>query len=235
MNSFDIAITSFVNQFSQNSWLFDKFVASVAGNSLLKGGVLVAVIWWAWFEREDRYSHNRKHIIATLVGSIVAMAFAKGLTVTLPFRLRPMDEERMRFLLPHEWEPEVLSAWSSFPSDHAVLFFSLSAGLLFAHRRVGMLAILYTALVIAFPRLYLGLHYATDIIGGAVVGIAFAVIANTYLVENKYVRSIVDLSASRPSLFYPVFFVFAYQIADNFAPSRALARGAFVAIQSILG
>jgi undecaprenyl-diphosphatase len=51
-----------------------------------------------------------------------------------------------------------------------VLFFTLAFGMWLASRAAGVLAIAYVALVISFPRVYLGFHYPTDILGGALIG-----------------------------------------------------------------
>jgi len=234
LNFFDFAIISYVNQFSQHSWLFDKTIGFLAQNGLVKGGVLTTIIWWAWFKREDRHSHNREHIISTLFGGVIAIALARALAVTLPFRLRPLHEEVLHFLLPFGMAPQRLEGWSSFPSDHAVLFFTLATGLAFILRKVGIFALFYSILFICFPRLYLGLHYPTDIIAGAAIGITIALIVNIYFVEKKTIQSIVNISSSKPNLFYPLFFLFTYQIADMFGSSRHLVDGIFKLIQIII-
>ena len=76
MNIFDFQIITFINQFSQHSWIFDKLIGSLSYNNLLKGGILSTIIWWAWFKSEDRHSHNREYIISTLLSCFVAMALA---------------------------------------------------------------------------------------------------------------------------------------------------------------
>jgi len=234
MNFFDSEIITCVNRFSQHSWLFDKIIVSLVGNHLLKGGVLAIIIWWAWFKEEDHHVHNRKHIISTLFSCVIALALGRALALTLPFRLRPLHQEGLHFLLPYGADPTMLETWSSFPSDHAVLFFTLSTGLLFISRQAGTFALFYTILFICLPRVYLGLHYPTDIIAGAIIGMAIALIGNIYLARNKKIQTIENWSYSKPYIFYPIFFLVTYQIADMFDDVRALFNGILKVIQSIV-
>lgn len=233
MNFFDTEIITYINQFSQYSWRIDKTIRFLAGNNLMKGGVLIAFIWWAWFRKDDRHQAVRQHVISTLLGCILAITLARGLAAMLPFRFRPMHEAALHFVLPLGGNPEALEGWSSFPSDHGVLFFALSTGLLFIERSAGLLAICYTTIFIAFPRIYLGLHYPTDIIGGAMIGIAIAIMANRHLANKRPVQSIVNLSDSKPHFFYPLFFLLTYQIADLFHSSRHMAGETFQILRRI--
>jgi undecaprenyl-diphosphatase len=222
MNAFDINITTYINQFSQNSWVFDQVISFLSGSTLLKGGILVTIIWWAWFKSDEHQLHNREHIISTLLCSFIGELLSRILSLTLPFRFRPLHEESLVFLIPYGMEETKFDGWSSFPSDHAVLFFALSTGLLFVSRKAGAFALAYTALFIAFPRIYLGLHYPTDIIAGAVIGMTISLLGNIYLVRSKSLKSITNWSFSRPDFFYPVFFILTYQIADLFSGVRSI-------------
>jgi len=65
-----------------------------------------------------------------------------------------------------------VSSRDVFPSDHAVLFFALATGLFMAHRKLGIAAYAWVIVAICFPRLYLGIHWPTDVIAGAAVGVA---------------------------------------------------------------
>lgn len=231
MNGFDLGIIHFLNAFARHSALFDNIVVFLSGNNLLKGGVLVALMWWVWFNDEERRSDNRQYLISTLIASLVAIVVARALALLLPFRNRPMHEDGVGFVLPFGLKPETLDGWSSFPSDHATLFFCLSAGLTFISRRLGTFAFAYTAAVITLPRWYLGLHYPTDSLAGAAVGIVIAVLMNRHIQPNGLIQKIVDWSETRPGLFYPVFFLLNCQIVTMFTESRGLARAVLLFIQ----
>ncbi len=254
MNFFDLGIIEFLNQFSQDSWVFDKAVGLVEKNGLLKGGVVMALFWFAWFRSSGK--DDRRSIVSTLVAAVLAMASARMLAAVLPFRARPLHEDNLDFELPHGLVASTLDGWSSFPSDHAVLFVCLSVGLLFVSRGLGLFAILYTFVVIGVPRVYLGLHYPTDILAGALLGAAFAVFGNLYLARTRLVSALVRMSdlnvpkrpdgagglrAQRdrtvsdgiPGIFYPLFFLFSYQVADMFSASRAMLGAVGTLVKSV--
>jgi undecaprenyl-diphosphatase len=177
----------------------------MSGCQLLKGGGLVAIIWWGWFKSNGRQAQAREHIIATLFSCFIAMLLARVLASTLPFRPRPLHDNTLVFLRPYGMGETEIEHWSSFPSDHAVLFFSLCTGIFFISNKAGAFAFTYTVLFIALPRIYLGLHYPSDIVVGAVIGITIALIGNVYLIRSNGVKSIINFSVSKPDIFYPVF------------------------------
>lgn len=226
MNSFDFEIITFFNRFSQHAGTFDALVGILSVNHLVKGGVLAMLLWWAWFTTWEANAQNRERITCTLFSCVFGFILARVLALTLPFRLRPRHDPNLPFLLPQGADSTLLDGWSSFPSDYAVLFFALSTGLFFISRRAGVFAFVYTTVMICLPRIYLGLHYPTDIIAGAGVGIAVAAIANIFLVKNRHIRSVVGWSHRKPARFYPLFFLLTYQIADMFDSSKAVLAGA---------
>ncbi len=63
----------------------------------------------------------------------------------------------------------------SFPSGHTSSAFAACAAILFLNRKIGIPAMVFAALM-GFSRIYVEVHYCTDIIGGAIVGIIYAVI-----------------------------------------------------------
>jgi undecaprenyl-diphosphatase len=63
----------------------------------------------------------------------------------------------------------------SFPSDHSVIAGALAMGLLLFDVRWGIAATLL-ALLLAFSRVYVGVHYPGDVVAGLLMGAAIAVI-----------------------------------------------------------
>ncbi len=71
----------------------------------------------------------------------------------------------------------------SFPSGHTMNGFAAATVLFFHYRKAGVAALLLAA-TIAFSRMYLFVHYPTDIIGGIIVGVADAWLV--YTIVRKF-------------------------------------------------
>lgn len=219
MNAFDLSIIQAINQLSRISWSFDHAMVFLASAHLLKGGLFMLALWWLWF-RTGAGSQTRGHVISTLFSAFTAIAAGRILALSLPYRARPLHETAFEFLPPHGMAGNFLEGWSSFPSDHAVLFFALSTSLFFLSRKVGVIAFAYAILFISFPRVYLGFHYPTDILAGAAIGIAIAFAGNSKFIKRAVAAPALRSSMLRPGVFYPVLFFATFQIAEMFESTR---------------
>ncbi len=177
-------------------------------------------LWWVWFKEKNSQGDNREHIISTLLGSFVGMFIVRILANKLPYRARPILNPENHLVSAYSFNKDLFDNLSSFPSDHATLFFALSAGLLYSSRKVGVVALLYTTVFIAFPRVYLGLHYPSDILGGALVGVLTIMVFNLNYFEINVSRRLLKASKYKEHVFYPLFFLLTYQIADMFISTR---------------
>lgn len=222
MNSFDLTIIQFFNRFAQHSWAFDKAVNLLSGTHLLKGAVLAAALWWAWYRPEREQDRARRHVTLTIVASAIAVALGKALQMVVGYRPRPLHQPDLHLVLPYGVSPELMKDWSAFPSDHAVMFFALSTGLWFVSRRAGWLALAFSTFIVCLPRIYLGLHHPSDLIAGAALGSVVAVLVNRTLVDARWVTRVVSWARARPQWANPLLFFVTYQLAEMFDDLRSI-------------
>ena len=80
----------------------------------------------------------------------------------------------------------------SFPSDHAAIAFGLAFGVYLWNRRWGA-ALLIGACLVALGRVYVGVHYPSDVLAGAAIGAAAALIVHrlTHLLFKKQIKEII--------------------------------------------
>ena len=74
------------------------------------------------------------------------------------------------------------SAFYSFPSGHVIAAFSI---LPFLETKKEKIVWLVIAFVIGISRLYLGVHYLSDVIAGILIGLAFALLAKKIAYKPK--------------------------------------------------
>lgn len=102
------------------------------------------------------------------------LAAALAVLVNVPIR---GFVERPRPFRTHEGLEVLVSGKTdySFVSDHATITMAMAVALFVAHRKFGVVGILL-ALLEGFCRVYMGVHYPTDVVGGFALGTAVALL-----------------------------------------------------------
>ena len=131
--------------------------------------VIVAQLAASWFIRAGMGEQRRIAVYSALVSAGIALAIALMIQRVYDHPRPFVDRTDYVLLMRH-------AADSSFPSEHATAAFAISAAAGLYRQRLGILMLLI-ACVIAFSRVYVGVHYPADVGAGAAIGVvsAFAV------------------------------------------------------------
>ncbi len=225
MTGLDLEIIQWFNQYSQNSEIFDGLVVVLNRYHLLRGVVLVGLLWWAWTAAHTRLVTQDLALVRIVLGLVVAIAAGRALQNMLPDRPRPVHDPELAFQVPGGFSgADALEGWSSFPSDHAVVAMALVVAVLHLDRLLGLLALVWAVGVVLLPRIYLGLHYPSDIVGGAVLGAAVMALALRAPQPAWLAPELAGLEDRHRGPAYAGFFVFSYLCASMFSDVRELLR-----------
>ena len=155
MYKFDVAVTGAINGLAGAFPTIDLILIWL---SSLGVPILVLAVGVQWWRRA-----NRRGVRHTLVAS--GLSFLLGVALNqvillLVHRIRPYDQGVTHLLIAPSADP-------SFPSDHATAAISIAATFMLNGLRRTGLAFLAAALLVMISRVYIGTHYASDVVGGA--------------------------------------------------------------------
>lgn len=230
MGNLDRAALHAINQWVGRVPAFDSAMIELVDLALLKGVVLMVAYAALWFAAAPR-SLRRRQLLAGMMGIVATGVVARFLQHALPFHNRPLHTPDFAFHLVAGQNPDALNHWGSFPSDHAAFFGAIVVVLALQSRALGIGAFLWTLLVVCFPRLYLGYHWPSDLIGGLVLGALVAATVVRTMQSSVLVARLEAAELRRPALFYGTAFALVYQVATSFNELRRLAAGSGVLVR----
>jgi|tagenome__1003787_1003787.scaffolds.fasta_scaffold20708806_1 membrane-associated phospholipid phosphatase len=172
---FDLPILKFVTELAGKSHLLDHTINALSRFDTFKGVFLMCLFWYVWAEAPANewpglQEQRQKRLVLILVGSVLLGGVSRLLQIGLHVHQRPLLSNLGLPFPVTAFPTESLSAWNSFPSDHVMIFFALGTGLWSINRKVGAITFVWTLIVVGLPRIYLGIHYPSDVIFGALFG-----------------------------------------------------------------
>lgn len=108
------------------------------------------------------FKNYRKSGAGMAVSLLFSLLFTNIVLKNLVARVRPFNADPTLDNLVHE------DSWS-FPSGHTSASFAAALSLIYFHKKEGIAAVILATLI-ALSRVYICVHYPTDVLGGIVVG-----------------------------------------------------------------
>ncbi len=136
------------------AWLLA--LATFTADYVLYGVPLILVaLWLGGKHREAAVKALFVTLIALGIGQLIGLVYVHPRPFMIP--------------LGHSFAQHL--ADTSFPSDHGILFFSVSLALMLGGLRLLGAAVLVLGLTVAWSRVYLGIHFPFDMVGALLVAI----------------------------------------------------------------
>lgn len=155
-------INGLAGHFAPLDWLM-KGIAN--DYFILVGLCLVLLALWVWGGGVEQRDKNQKAVFCASISLGIAQGFV-GICNALLFRERPFTELPTNLLF---YQPTD----SSFPSNSVAIVFAVAFAIFLANRKAGSF-LLILACLHAFSRVYVGIHYPSDVLAGAAMGVFIA-------------------------------------------------------------
>ncbi|MFB3921522.1 MAG: phosphatase PAP2 family protein [Terriglobia bacterium] len=167
----------------QRSKLFDLAIQSGIRHDVLGGFWFAAALFVFWLQAaRGNDPQKRVRILTVLVGSIftVILTLVASSVISWP---QPIRHHDLAGLFPKYIDRNPIT--NSFPSQSTALYASIAAGVYSLHKVTGTLLWTAVILFVAFPRMYVGGHYLSDVIAGLLLALLGYAIAR-YGLESRF-------------------------------------------------
>jgi membrane-associated phospholipid phosphatase len=191
-------------------------------DSTVQGVIVVSLLWGCWF---SSVKESRARLVSGIFAAVLAALFAGLLQDILPMSSKPIFDPLLALDPPagldeiaNDRAAGSFSNSPTFPSQRTAMFGGLAITILLVQRNLGLLALGCT-LAAEFSRVYLGLHYPTDIVGSLALAGALVWVAQIARISKLGVP-FVWWEGVFPSTFYMCAFLASYQMTTAFEGLR---------------
>jgi undecaprenyl-diphosphatase len=164
----DTSITQWINGFAGQSAVLDQLIIDITNFGVPMMVLLVVMQWWVASPRPAARQNALKAGLTFLLGLGLAQVM-----LLFIHRMRPYDASISHLIV----APTV--DWS-FPSDHAIASFGIAFAYALSGFRRAALIYFGLALLVCFSRIFVGMHYVSDVLGGALVAFAAAIVVKRF-------------------------------------------------------
>jgi len=175
---FDANIFEVINNLANRLKIIDGLLIFLA-NYLPYLMVIFLIILFC-FPQKDKIK-NRVMVLLALISAFIARFGVKSLIVIFYNRPRPYVNLPFAHKLISIRPIEDLH---SFPSGHTIFFFALSTIIYSFNKNLGLIFFICSSLM-GITRIFVGVHWPSDILWGAILGVIVGIIVKQIYFKNK--------------------------------------------------
>lgn len=161
MDTLNRAIFILINATPASALWLIKLAQFIAKDLILIVPIL-NVLLWLWGKKEQMH-FQRRLLLKANMALLYALIISACVSHLLPYP-RPFAAG-----FGHQFLNHIANA--SYPSDHGTIIFTFALAFICWHKRWSGLILLFIACAIAWARVYLGIHWPLDMLGGLLVGL----------------------------------------------------------------
>lgn len=170
---YDVKIFEAVNGLAIHSKILDLLGIFLADYlPYLLGVFLLSFLFWP----KENKMKNRAMVLVSIVAALIARYAVKSMILIFYNRPRPYvnlsSAHKLIFMSPTD-------NLQSFPSGHAIFFFALSTVIYFYNKKLGIFFLICST-IMGIARIFVGVHWPSDILGGVVLGIIVGVVIERF-------------------------------------------------------
>jgi undecaprenyl-diphosphatase len=162
MESFDVNLTTLINAPAGSYPLIDAVMSAL---TIYGVPLLIIAVALQWLLKSNR--ETRRHGLIAVGLSFAAGQLLNQLVLLFIHRVRPYDAGISHLII------EKSADWS-FPSDHTTAVVAIAAAFALLGFRAQARLFALAAILVCYSRVYVGMHYASDVAGGALTGLGAA-------------------------------------------------------------
>jgi undecaprenyl-diphosphatase len=166
---FDVWVAAQLAAWLTRSPAFDRFIAQGVGYGVLGGLGYAAVVFLLWMQGAQPGQRDlRRQTVTLALGSLVAalVTLLEARIVSWP---PPSAHPEVAGLYPADF-PVNLNE-NSFPSQSTALYSAIATGIGAISRTLAVWSWMGVVVLVALPRMYVGGHYVSEVLGGIVAGL----------------------------------------------------------------
>jgi membrane-associated phospholipid phosphatase len=187
----------------------DLALSMLATNPIFGAATYVAILWSLWMHNKTPISRLRivSGVLALLTATIAAGAFR----YLVHIHGRPLIE--LSLTSSHALGYSLAAPdGTSMPSGHALILAGLATVVLLENRKLGVLCLLW-CLFVNLIRVALGIHYASDVLTGMVIGFVAVLCVLLVRIPGSVVESVNRFCRSASPVLYFVAAIGAYELS----------------------